>query len=187
MRYTEIVHYFSVNHLRGSIVLRLKNINVPSAVKAGMVAGFLSGLVKLGWEDVLPPRTPQRDATNPPQAMLEKFGVPTSITHSTYTYSEQKMPWVSFIIHFGFSATFAVGYSVMQHMIPPVRLGHGTLAGLGLWGAFHLGVLPKMGLTPDAKDLPIEEQVSEALGHIAWMSTIDLVSNALYQGKQLDK
>lgn len=167
--------------------MRLKNVNVSSAVKAGMVAGFLSGLVKLGWEDLLPPRTPDRDATNPPQAMLEKFGVPASVTHSTYTYSDQKLPWVSYLIHFGFSTTFAVGYSVLQHVTPPIRWGHGAIAGLGLWSAFHLGVLPMMQLTPAAKDLPAEEQFSEALGHIAWMSTIDLVSNALYQGKQLNK
>lgn len=167
--------------------MRLKNVNVPSAVKAGMVAGFLSGLVKLGWEDILPPRTPARDATNPPQAMLEKFGVPKKITHATYTYSEQQMPWVSFLIHFGFSTTFAVGYSVLQHVVPPIKFAHGAASGLLLFGIFHHGVLPAMGLTPDAKHLPHEENISEALGHIAWMSTIDLVSNALYQGQQRRK
>ena len=42
----------------------------PSIVKlaaVGAVAGLVSGLVKLGWENILPPRTPERDATNPPQ------------------------------------------------------------------------------------------------------------------------
>jgi len=34
---------------------------------AGIIAGLLSGVVKLGWEVMFPPRTPSRDATNPPQ------------------------------------------------------------------------------------------------------------------------
>ena len=50
-----------------------KNFNLKAAIKAGTAAGLISGLVKLGWEDVLPPRTPERNATNPPQRLLEHF------------------------------------------------------------------------------------------------------------------
>ena len=38
---------------------------------AGIIAGLLSGVVKLGWEVMFPPRTPSRDATNPPQQLLQ--------------------------------------------------------------------------------------------------------------------
>ncbi len=89
-----------------------KHINWQAAVIAGGVAGIVSGLVKLGWENVLPPRTPARDKTNPPQRLLEQFGVPSRLTHATYTYSEQQLPWVSYLIHFGFSTSFAVFYTV---------------------------------------------------------------------------
>ena len=73
-----------------------KNFNLKAAIKAGTAAGLISGLVKLGWEDVLPPRTPERNATNPPQRLLEQLGMSPNLTHSTYTYSDQEMPWVSF-------------------------------------------------------------------------------------------
>lgn len=43
---------------------------------AGTAAGVISGLVKLGWENILPPRTPERNKTNPPQKLLEQMGVP---------------------------------------------------------------------------------------------------------------
>lgn len=66
-----------------------KNFNLKAAIKAGTAAGLISGLVKLGWEDVLPPRTPERNATNPPQRLLEQLGMSPNLTHSTYTYSDQ--------------------------------------------------------------------------------------------------
>ena len=74
---------------------------------AGTAAGIISGLVKLGWENILPPRTPERNKTNPPQKLLEQMGVPTKLTHATYTYSGEKLPWVSYLVHFGFSISFA--------------------------------------------------------------------------------
>lgn len=158
-----------------------KSINWKAAIIAGGVAGVVSGLVKLGWENVLPPRTPARNKTNPPQRLLEQFGIPATITHSTYTYSEQQLPWVSYMIHFGFSTSFAVFYTVAGRYVPFIRLGQGTLFGLGIWGAFHFGVMPAMGTVPAPKDQPAEEHVSEALGHIAWMWTNHIISDALYQ------
>ncbi len=77
------------------------------------------------------------------------------------------MPWVSFMVHFGFSTTFAVLYSVAEHYAPAIRIGQGTLFGLGVWSAFHLGIMPAMGTVPSAKDQPAEEHVSEVLGHMA--------------------
>ena len=38
---------------------------------AGTAAGIISGLVKLGWENILPPRTPERNKTNPPQKFMQ--------------------------------------------------------------------------------------------------------------------
>ena len=37
------------------------------AALVGVVAGIFSAIVKFGWEVPFPPRTPERNATNPPQ------------------------------------------------------------------------------------------------------------------------
>ena len=87
----------------------------PSIVKlaaVGAVAGLVSGLVKLGWENILPPRTPERDATNPPQTFLQQHGLTPAETHATYTYSGHQIPWVSLLVHFGFSSSLGALYAV---------------------------------------------------------------------------
>lgn len=53
----------------------------------GIIGGILSGIVKLGWEVMFPPRTPERNATNPPQELLQQMGFSHDFTHQTYTFS----------------------------------------------------------------------------------------------------
>ncbi|MDO4855873.1 MAG: DUF1440 domain-containing protein [Limosilactobacillus gorillae] len=161
--------------------MKAENFNLKAAIKAGTAAGLLSGLVKLGWENILPPRTPERDATNPPQRLLEQMGVPARVTHSTYSFSGHEMPWVSFLVHFGFSVSFGIIYEVLVENSQYLKKGYGTIFGLAVWVAFHLGVMPEMGTVPKAKDQPKEEHLSEALGHIAWMWTNDIVGRELYR------
>jgi len=156
-------------------------LNLSAAILAGGAAGVVSGLVKLGWENVLPPRTPERNTTNPPQRLLEQVGIPAKLTHATYTYSGQQLPWVSYVIHFGFSTTFAVLYQIIGEKIPAVKKDAGTWFGLAIWVAFHLGIMPAMGTVPAAEDQPTEEHVSESLGHIVWMVTNDLVGAEVYR------
>ena len=63
------------------------------ALLVGLIAGLVSAIVKFGWEVPFPPRTPERDATNPPQALwmwvIEIFrrDLRNRITH-------QPDPWV---------------------------------------------------------------------------------------------
>ncbi|MDN7145679.1 DUF1440 domain-containing protein [Liquorilactobacillus mali] len=161
-----------------------KNFDLKDALVIGGVAGIVSGFVKLGWENLLPPRTPERDATNPPQTFMQQLGISKSVTHATYTYSGHEMPWASFIIHFGFSATFGMVYSVAGHYVPVIKAGQGTLFGLGVWAATHVGLMPAMGTVPAAKDQPMEEHVSEVLGHMAWMWVNHIVIEELSSQKQ---
>ncbi|MDT6979724.1 DUF1440 domain-containing protein [Levilactobacillus zymae] len=156
-------------------------LNLSAAILAGGAAGLISGLVKLGWENVLPPRTAARDATNPPQTLLQQLGVPEKITHATYHYSGHALPWVSYVIHFGFSTTFAVLYQIVGEKLPFIKKDAGTWVGLTIWIAFHLGIMPAMGTVPSAKDQPTSEHVSEALGHVVWMVTNDLVGAEVYR------
>ena len=57
------------------------------AALAGVLGGIVSAIVKFGWEVPLPPRTPERNATNPPQELLQQLGAPESITHLSYSFN----------------------------------------------------------------------------------------------------
>ncbi|MFC6202797.1 YagU family protein [Lactiplantibacillus nangangensis] len=158
-----------------------KSFNHQAAMVAGITGGVISGLVKLGWENILPPRTAARDQTNPPQQLLQQVGIPASVTHATYTYSGHELPAMSYMMHFGFSTTFAVAYSLWARKHPKAKAGSSALFGLGIFGAFHHMILPALGTIPRAKDQPAEEHISEAIGHVLWMWTADWVSATVYQ------
>ena len=166
------------------MVIEVNKINWGKSITVGITAGLVAGLVKLGWENILPPRTPERDQTNPPLKMLEQFGVPAQITHATYTYSGQQLPWVSYVVHFSFSAGFGVLYSIGGQLAPWIKKGDGVPFGIAVWDFFHLKLMPLMGTVPAAKDQPLEEHVSEFLGHAIWMWTIDaLIKSKEESGK----
>lgn len=162
------------------------NQSIFQVLWIGFIAGILSGVVKLGWEVMFPPRTPARDATNPPQTLLQTFGMPSDITHLTYQFSEHALPWVSFIIHYGFSIVIAIIYILIAGKYYKISLGYGALFGITIWIAFHLIIMPIMGVVPSPFAQPFAEHISELFGHIVWMMVIELVrryfiySNKLY-------
>ncbi|WP_057002422.1 YagU family protein [Agrilactobacillus composti] len=151
-----------------------RSVSLSTLLWAGIFGGLISGLVKLGWENILPTRTALRNLTNPPQMLLQQIGIPKHITHLTYTYSGAQMPWVSFIVHFGFSIAFAIIYCLLAQKYAKITIGQGMVFGLAVWVAFHLIIMPLMGTVPAIWNQPIEEHISEALGHMVWMWTIEV-------------
>ena len=100
---------------------------VGVAVLVGIIAGIFSGIIKFGWEVPFPPRTPERNSTNPPQALLEQiFGMSPETSHATYSYLGNDLPYMSFIIHFSFAIFFAALYCVVAEYWPKIwyRPGH---------------------------------------------------------------
>ncbi|QLK85586.1 DUF1440 domain-containing protein [Staphylococcus sp. 17KM0847] len=150
-------------------------LSYAQVLYATLIGGLLSGIVKLGWEVMFPPRTPERNATNPPQALLEKLGFSHDFTHMTYQFSEQSMPWVSFIIHFSFAIVFAFIYIILVKRFSIVAMGYGAVFGIVVWIAFHLVIMPAMNVVPSMFDQPFHEHLSEFFGHIVWMMVIELV------------
>ena len=148
---------------------------------AGIIAGLLSGIVKLGWEVMFPPRTPVRDATNPPQQLLQLLGVPSDVTHLTYSFSEHALPWISFIIHYSFSVVIAIIYILLAKKYTKITLGYGALFGIIIWIAFHLIIMPIMQVVPSPFEQPFAEHISELFGHIVWMMVIEMVRRYFYQ------
>lgn len=155
-------------------------VNVKKAIGAGIAAGLISGLVKMGWENVFPPRTEERDAQNPPYKTMKLLGIPDKLIHKNYTYSGHQIEWPGFIIHYGFSVSWAVLYELIRHKYPTITKDHGTWYGIGVWAAFHLGVMPALNVVPSAKDQPKDEHLSELVGHMVWMWTNDLVGSKVY-------
>ncbi len=69
-----------------------------AAVGGGCGVGFRFSQIRVG--NLLPPRTPERDATNPPQTFLQQHGLTPAETHRNLHLSGHQIPWVSLLVHF---------------------------------------------------------------------------------------
>eukprot|EP01083_Nonionella_stella_P264237 896650_1 len=96
------------------------------AALVGVVAGIFSAIVKFGWEVPFPPRTPERNATNPPQQLLEQLGFSDHFAHTLVYFNGNGLPVMSFIIHFGFAIFFGVAYCVGAERFPKITLWQGV-------------------------------------------------------------
>lgn len=152
-----------------------KATNFKAATLAGLVAGFFSAIVKFGWEVPFPPRTPIRDSNNPPQVLLEKLGFSNEFAHTTYMFSDNPRPIMSFIVHFGFCFFFAILYSIWAEKNPKIKLWMGAMYGIVLYILFHVIIMPVMGVVPAPWNQPFSEHLSEFLGHIVWGWSIEIV------------
>lgn len=88
-----------------------KRRRVGVAAAVGILGGIFSAIVKFGWEVPFPPRTPERNATNPPQMLLQQLGMTSDQVHTTVSFNgNDNLPIYSFIIHFSFAIIFALFY-----------------------------------------------------------------------------
>lgn len=150
-----------------------------TALIIGLIGGVFSAIVKFGWEVPFPPRTPERNATNPPQELLQQLGFSSDFVHTTIGFNGNDLPIISFIIHFGFAIFFAVLYCLVAEKYPKIKLWQGAAFGLFIWVAFHIIIMPAMGTVPAPWDQPLEEHFSEALGHVVWLWSIEIVRRDL--------
>lgn len=154
----------------------------------GFIAGMISGMVKIGWENILPPRTLARNATNPPQHLLEQFGMSSKAVHAFVYYStDQKVYFVALIIHFAFSIVFAALFIFLAQYWKNVTMGQGAIYGIVIWIAFHIIIMPAMGTVPAAWNQPFDEHFSEFLGHIVWAWSIYAVAVCLVKNEKKNK
>ncbi|MEA9390746.1 DUF1440 domain-containing protein [Acerihabitans sp. TG2] len=136
------------------------------AILLGLIAGAICAITKFGWEIPFPPRTAARDLINPPQEILQQLGFSFNFTHTTYLYNGSPRPIISFIMHFGFSITFAMLYCIIAEFKPGVKLWQGAFYGLVVWFAFHVVLLPLFGTVPAPWHQPLAEHFSEITGHM---------------------
>jgi putative membrane protein len=145
-----------------------------AALVAGVVAGLSSGAIKMGWESLFPPRRPDREI--PPVTFLKQRGIDPD--RYTYPYNGNQVPLGILAVHFGFSVVTVAAYSVAAEYLPRTKLWAGAAYGIGAFVVAHELVLPRLGLSPAAKDLPVEEHASELFGHIAWLLEAEVVRKA---------
>lgn len=148
-------------------------------IVTGLVGGFIGGAVKMGWEGLVPPRTPEREEEPPPMTLLNQIGLPEKLKNATYRYNQNDIPLAVMGIHYGFSIANAFGYAILAEKCSKISALRGSLFGIAIHFAFHEYLLPRIGLTPEIDQLPKEERISEFLGHIVWMNAIDYVRSAL--------
>ena len=146
-----------------------------AALAAGLIAGMSSGAIKMGWESLFPPRKPDREI--PPVIFLQQRSIEPD--EYTYTYNGNKVPLGILAVHFGFSLVTVTAYAVAAEYFPKVKLLGGAAYGIGAFVVAHELVLPRLGLSPAAKDLPVEEHASELFGHIAWLLEAEVVRKAV--------
>lgn len=146
---------------------------VGKSIWFGLIAGMISGMVKIGWEAILPPRTIARNMTNPPQHMAEQLGFSDKLVHAFVYYSQdQKVFWFTLILHFSFAITFAVLYVFVSQYWPAIGLWQGAAYGIFLWLAWHVVLMPAFGTVPAPWHQPFDEHFSEFFGHIVWAWSI---------------
>ena len=132
-----------------------------------------------------PPRTPARNATNPPQTMLEWFGMSPEQSHTTVSFNlNDNLPIYSFIIHFSFAIVFALLYCIAAEYFPKIKLWQGAAFGLLVWIGAHVVFMPLLGWVPSpfpwvAGGQTWSEHFSEALGHVVWLWSIEIVRRDL--------
>ncbi|MDF7676881.1 DUF1440 domain-containing protein [Neisseriaceae bacterium ESL0693] len=144
--------------------------NYGVALLVGIIGGIMSGFVKSGTEGILPPRTADRIA--PPIQLLQDMGI--DLHQMVYTYSGQLLNWGGSGIHIVFSVVAAVIYCVAAEIFPKIKLWQGLAFGIVVMLASHGILLPVMHLSPPVWQLPVDEIISELLGTLLWMWTIEI-------------
>lgn len=141
-----------------------------AALWAGFWGGNIASFVKWGMEIPMPPRTPDRAI--PPAEMLQDMGL--NISSLVYHYSGHVINWGVAGIHHLFSVVFALFYCLVAEYFPVIKLWQGMAFALVVTVGFHGVVLPLGGWAPPIWNLPLDEILSETLGHILWMWTIEV-------------
>lgn len=144
--------------------------------KTGSEQAFVNRLYLRSW---------QRNATNPPQTMLEWFGMSPEQSHTTVSFNlNDNLPIYSFIIHFSFAIVFALLYCIAAEYFPKIKLWQGAAFGLLVWIGAHVVFMPLLGWVPNPfpwveGGQTWSEHFSEALGHVVWLWSIEIVRRDL--------
>ena len=99
-------------------------------------------------------------------------------------YNHYNPPIYSFIIHFSFAIVFALLYCIAAEYFPKIKLWQGAAFGLLVWIGAHVVFMPLLGWVPSPfpwveGGQTWSEHFSEALGHVVWLWSIEIVRRDL--------
>ena len=134
----------------------------------GFITGMISGMVKIGWEAIFPPRTPERDLINPPQHLAQQLGFPDSLIFWSVDYGGQTVMPFTLFLHFAFAIAFSILFVWLIQKWTKAAMWQGALYGLALWVVWHVVLMPLLGTVPAPWDQPFTEHFSEIFGHMIW-------------------
>lgn len=161
----------------------VNKVNFLVVLRATIVGGFISSLVKWGSEVNMPPRSVGE--ISPPAAHIDSWlGWAGINSHSLdYVYQGITVSGAVTLYHWLFSFAFAFIYVFMSAYTPRVRAMYGALFGLVITVVMHGFLIPLLGFRYPAYasgakgwlwNLNAYELWSEILGHIYWAVSIEV-------------
>lgn len=140
----------------------------------GIIAGILSAFVKSGWEDLIPPRSP--NLIPPPIELLNMLGIDTA--KLTFNWLDVSVNWAGNGVHILFSVVFAVLYCVIAERFPKIKLWQGAVYGYAVAFGSHYLIFPLLGIYAPFQWLGF---ISEVGGSFLWIWSIEITRGYLRQ------
>lgn len=146
--------------------------SLGTLVTIGIVAGFISAMVKSGVETILPPRPPS--AVPPPIGLLDLMGFDAASMN--YVFNETTVNWGGNGVHILFSMVMALIFAWLVEKFPRVGMWWGApFAWITATLGAHCIVLPIIGIGPHPWDIGTDGLISEFVGTAIWIWTIEVV------------
>jgi hypothetical protein len=87
--------------------------------------------------------------------------------------SREARQWLGTAAHYGFGAAMGVNYMLASEQAPDVRRGYGTVYGSLVWAAADEGVLPAVGLSKKASEIPLGVHAYALGAHWIYGATLE--------------
>ncbi len=82
------------------------------------------------------------------------------------------------VVHYAVGPILGALYAHASDVIPTLRSAHGVLFGAGVWLAANEVALPRLGLVPPPRSVPLAEHVASLVEHVVWGVTTDAMLRA---------
>lgn len=122
-------------------------------------------------------RSEQSDEETEPATVKTAQAISKKFWGHELTDGEKKLAGPA--VHYAFGTANGMLYGMLSTYLPKVRLGRGTLFGIGLWTVADELAVPALGLSMPPTQYPISTQVYGLASHIVYGLTTDAISRAI--------